>query len=298
MENIDSDSLKDIRSTIERIEVSSDISAMEEDMRNSILQQVNRRINTAIRHSLRIKTGAIAAVILLLFGMSNYISYQYGYKWLNTHTIQTIRSQGKRTSVFLPDGTEIILNSETTLLYPSFFDPKNREVVLKGEAFFIVSKDEKHPFIVKAGGVNVRVLGTCFNVKAYDEENNVEITLEKGKVEVGLENRNEYIQINSGQQAYFDKSSMILSTREVSLRNCLSWKEGKFYFNNLTFEDIAKQLERHFNIKIEIVGENLKRMAFSGEFIRGESLEQILKIITADKRFHYRMEDGHVVIYD
>ena len=167
-----------------------------------------------------------------------------------------------------------------------------------GEAFFEVVSDPDRPFIVKADELNVQVFGTKFNVKAYEEESRVEVTLTEGKVGVRLDDQAKMLQLYPGQQVYYDKVNKNLQKREVNIDYYTSWKEGKYYFNSMSFEAIARQLERSFNVDIHIASEKLKNIVITGDFVRGENLEQIMRVMTADQRMKYRIDGDQVYIYE
>lgn len=274
------------------------IKQMGDEMKEDIFLEVNRRIHRNLRKRFWLKASAIAASIALLLGVSNYISYHEGYKNQNSQMVEMANPMGMRSSIVLSDGTRVILNAGTTLSYPAAFVSSQREVKVNGEAFFEVSHDKDHPFIVSAENVKVKVLGTKFNVKAYKEDDHIEVTLTEGKVGVGLGEHHDMMYISPGQQALFNKMKQSFSKYEVNLDYYTSWKEGKFYFKSATFLEIAKQLERRFNVHISVEPAKLQRTVFSGDFVRGENLEQILRIITADKRTDYTMRGDSICIYE
>lgn len=274
------------------------IKQMGDEMKEDIFLEVNRRIHHNLRKRFWLKASAIAASIALLLGVSNYISYHEGYKNQNGQMVEMINPMGMRSSIVLSDGTRVILNAGTTLSYPAAFVSSQREVKVNGEAFFEVSHDKKHPFIVSAENVKVKVLGTKFNVKAYKEDDHIEVTLSEGKVGVGLGEDYDMMYISPGQQALFNKMKQSFSKYEVNLDYYTSWKEGKFHFKSVTFQEIAKQLGRRFNVHISVEPAKLQRTVFSGDFVRGENLEQILRIITADKRTDYTMRGDSICIYE
>ena len=146
------------------------IKQMGDEMREDIFLEVNNRIERSLRRRFWLRISAVAASVTLLFGISNYISFHEGYKKLNSQMIEMVNPMGMRSSVVLSDGTKVILNAGTTLSYPAAFVSGQREVKVNGEAFFEVSHDKEHPFIVSAENVKVKVLGTKFNVKAYDDD--------------------------------------------------------------------------------------------------------------------------------
>ena len=268
------------------------IKQMGDEMREDIFLEVNNRIERSLRRRFWLRISAVAASVTLLFGISNYISFHEGYKKLNSQMIEMVNPMGMRSSVVLSDGTKVILNAGTTLSYPAAFVSGQREVKVNGEAFFEVSHDKEHPFIVSAENVKVKVLGTKFNVKAYDDDDNIEVTLAEGKVGVGLDTKN-LIQIMPGQQM---KASHRFIKREVRLQSYTAWVCGKFYFTNYPLEKIAKQLERSFNVRIQILGDDLRKAAFTGDFVRGENIDQILRVMTANRPIRYEIEGDQITI--
>ena len=271
------------------------IKQMGDEMREDIFLEVNNRIERSLRRRFWLRISAVAASVTLLFGISNYISFHEGYKKLNCQMIEMVNPMGMRSSVVLSDGTKVILNAGTTLSYPTAFVSGQREVKVNGEAFFEVSHDKEHPFIVSAENVKVKVLGTKFNVKAYDDDNDIEVTLAEGKVGVGLDTKN-LIQIMPGQQIKYMKTSHRFIKREVRLQSYTAWVCGKFYFTNYPLEKIAKQLERSFNVRIHILGNDLRNAAFTGDFVRGENIDQILRVMTANRPIKYEIEGDQITI--
>lgn len=271
------------------------IKRMGDEMREDILLELNRRIRSTQQRAFWLKVSAVAASVTLLFGISNYLSFHEGFKRLNSQQVEMVNPMGLKSSITLSDGTKVTLNAGSTLTYPTAFTSGPREVSICGEAFFEVAHDDKHPFIVKAEDINVKVLGTKFNVKAYEDEDNIEVTLKEGKVGVGL-NMEKLIPIMPGQQIKYSKTDKSFSKRKVSLNNYTAWVCGKFYFTSRPLEKIAKQLERNFNVHIEILGDDLKKATFTGDFIRGENLEQILRVMTVNRPIKYTIEGDQIQI--
>jgi len=296
--SVDDSSQSQLLALLRQMDVSSGISTIGEEMRESILNDINHRIDRSIRRTFIIKIASAAASVLILLGISNYFSYHQGYQQVNSQIVEMHNPLGMQSSIELSDGTKVTLNAGSTLAYPTKFTGKRREVEIGGEAFFEVKHNEKQPFIVKAENIKVTVLGTKFNVKAYNEEKTIEVTLEEGSLGVGLESQSNYLKIMPGQQVLFDKTLQSFQKKEVNSKYFTAWKEGKFFFNSMTFEDIAKQLERRFNVHIEIASDKLKQIVYTGDFVNQESLEQILRVITADRRSYYNIDGDFVRIYN
>ena len=192
----------------------------------------------------------------------------------------------------LADGSKVYLNSESKLRFPTRFEGKERRVYLEGEGYFEVVKDTAKPFIVEAKEVDVRVLGTSFNVSAYVSEQAVRTTLVDGKVRVGdrLTGKGEIIL--PGQQAEWEDGTF--TTKEVDTSIYTAWINGKFYFEGATLEEIASQLERWYDIDFFFTSENVKRFAFAGVINKEYSANKIFSIIEKTTRVRFNV-NGRVV---
>lgn len=194
--------------------------------------------------------------------------------------------------LILADGSKVYLNSESKLRFPTRFEGKERRVYLEGEGYFEVAKDTAKPFIVEAKEVDVRVLGTSFNVSAYVSEQAVRTTLVDGKVRVGdrLTGKGEIIL--PGQQAEWEDGTF--TTKEVDTSIYTAWINGKFYFEGATLEEIASQLERWYDIDFFFTSENVKRFAFAGVINKEYSANKIFSIIEKTTRVRFNV-NGRVV---
>jgi ferric-dicitrate binding protein FerR (iron transport regulator) len=205
---------------------------------------------------------------------------------------------GKRFTIELADGTFVFLNAGTKLRYPKVFtDPKSREVYLDGEAFFEVAENAAHPFIVHTQKMNVRVLGTQFNVSSYKNENNTSTVLVKGSVGVYRPSEafdtEKSIVISPRQQASIQEEEF--TVREVNVQKHIAWTKGQLYFVNDRFGNIVKEMERHYNIKIENNYPELNDTRYTGTF-ESETIEQILNVFKRNTQFEYRLEKDKIQI--
>ena len=287
---------RSFRQLISEMKLSSDIEKKKEEMKSGILQEVNKRINRSRYIRRVLKISSVAASIAMLLGITGYFSYREGFNQINSQQIEMSNPFGMLSTITLPDGSKVVLNAGTTITYPSAFVAKNREVEIKGEAFFEVTHDAGHPFIVKADRISIEVLGTQFNVKAYEEDDWIEVSLSEGKVEVQSEDKKNRIFLTPGEQACYDKHNHSLTTRNVDITHYTSWRNGAYYFRALPLKEITKQLERIFNVHIHITSPNIENIVLTGDFLRGENLEQILRMITADNRLKYRIEEYIIYI--
>ena len=161
---------------------------------------------------------------------------------------------GSRSVITLADGSKVWLNAGSRLIYPSEFVDKRREVFLVGEAFFDIAKDESHPFYVKTTDVEIKVLGTQFNVSAYPEDYSVQTALAEGRVELSRVNAGlleKKIQLSPGELAYFNKKSRETIIYKVDLEYYTLWTDGLFSFSNTDLNRIIRKLERFYNIRFQ-----------------------------------------------
>lgn len=199
-------------------------------------------------------------------------------------------SRGQRVNLTLSDGTNVYLNSGSKFTYPSNFSAQNRTVELIGEGFFEVCHDDSKPFIVRMPLLEVKVLGTRFNVKAYSDEN-TEVTLEKGKVKVYVEGEAGKAS-GSGWELYPNQQLHCTPDQQVTLKDVeaelsMSWLEGAFFFDNQPLSTIAKELERRFDVDIRLQDPQLAKVVFTCHTKAGATLNQILDALKNTKVLDY-----------
>lgn len=190
--------------------------------------------------------------------------------------------RGGEYDLILSDGTKVRLNSESKLRYPTSFSEEKRIVYLEGEAYFEVAKDKEHPFIVKTKGVNVRVLGTSFNVSSYEDNEDIQTTLVEGSIKVSDE-KGEGLVIKPGYQASFSKRSKKIDARKVRVEVFTAWKDGKFSFRNTRMEDMMVALARWYDIDVFYMNEEIKDMTFTGGIKKYENIDKLLYLIENTK---------------
>lgn len=207
---------------------------------------------------------------------------------------------GKQFDLVLSDGSEIKLNSGTSLKYPiNFIKGENRQVFLNGEAFFKVAEDKDHPFIVNADELSIRVLGTSFNVSSYPEDSNVDAVLVKGAVSV-YQNDRSYDEKNAsrlepGYKASLNKIDKNVSIEQVELYLYTAWVDGKIIFKHLPFKNIIKKLERHYDVIIENNNEELAEELFSASFDI-ENIQQVFQTLNKAYPIDYHLNENKIII--
>lgn len=207
---------------------------------------------------------------------------------------------GKRFQLHLSDGTVVHLNAGTTLKYPvKFIAGQDRTVYLDGEAFFDVAKDRKHPFIVNADKLNVRVLGTHFNVSSYPEDSHADVVLVEGSVGMYTEGQifdaSKNIVLEPGYKGSFNKAESNIQTKEVSTAIYTAWIKGELVFRNMAFKNICKKLERHYNIVIENHNTSLEGERFNASF-KNEPVANVLSYFKELHNFNYTINKNKVII--
>ena len=200
--------------------------------------------------------------------------------------------RGGEYALQLADGSRVWLNAETRLRYPVAFAGTERRVELTGEAYFEVSKDATRPFIVRANGVDVRVLGTSFNVAAYGAE--VVTTLVEGRVAV--EAGSERVTLEPDRQAVWDGKQM--EVRQVDASNYGLWRKGIFYFEDRRLEEILDALARWYGVEVFYVNPETKDMRFTVEIKRYENIDVILRRIAQTERVHFGVSGRTVTVQE
>jgi len=214
-----------------------------------------------------------AAIVLLALALP--FSYYLGTRSNPTDgSVTTIScAYGDKSSIVLPDNSHVWLNSGSKLTFNSNFRD-GRKVALEGEAFFDVSKDKLHPFQVKTADVNIEVLGTKFNLKAYPDEKSVSATLVEGSVKISSEYQKEMMKPD--QKMTFDKGSKQMTVQELTDTSLeTDWKDGRFVFRNETLAELKPKLERWFDVDIVFGDEQVKNRRFTGVLGRESILEAV-----------------------
>ncbi|MDW7691347.1 FecR domain-containing protein [Flammeovirgaceae bacterium SG7u.111] len=204
---------------------------------------------------------------------------------------------GQKLSITLQDGTKIKLNSNTKVRFSSPWTENKREVFFEGEAFFVVAKDPTRPFIIHTNSpISTSVLGTSFNMRAYPDENGIEVALVEGKVKVFNKTaQNEQMILNPLEKAYYNKKEDGLSKSGFDLAKTLAWKDGILFFENATFDEVIKQLESWYGVDFIIESRPTFVEGFSGKF-HNQVLEDVLIGISYTSEFNYRIEKNKVYI--
>lgn len=210
--------------------------------------------------------------------------------------IERSTPSGNKKIITLPDGTTVVLNADSKLTYGSDF-ATNRTITLEGEGFFDVVRDEEHPFKVITDNIATTALGTSFNIKAYDGNPGIQVTLSTGKVRVENSLDQNHMEIQPGEAVYYSEQKNTMEKQEVDLSHVLNWKEGILQFEKTPFNLVVEDLERWYGVEIKINGDKkLPEFKCSGTFKPHEYLSNVLKVLSYSVGFEYKINGNEVIL--
>ena len=201
--------------------------------------------------------------------------------------------RGRQYALVLADGTKVWLNAASSITFPTAFTGSERRVQIIGEAYFEVARNAAMPFKVEVGKMEVKVLGTHFNIKAYDDESATKTTLLEGAVHITNENKNALLK--PGQQAVWDQTSGGFKIVEANVEEAVAWKNGLFEFNNADIKSIMRQLSRWYDVEVVYQGD-VSDKDFSGVISQNTNLSQVLKMLQLTKEVHFKIEGVKVTV--
>jgi len=271
---------------------------------------------------------------MIAFLSGGFVLLFLGYYFLNIRNTVPVTTQkpvwevitrnGSKSNIQLPDGSSVWLNAGSRLTYDSLYGSPLREVTLSGEAYFNVVKNPKKPFIIHTGKINIRVLGTIFNVKSYPEDKTIETSLIKGSIEVSFPSQpSKKIILKPDQKLIVDRAESNASgnTNRVAagLNPVISiqhlnrigsdssitetgWMENRLYFDDMSFHDLLQNMERKYGVTFKMADAALDTIHFTGSF-QNETVSQALDALrlTAEQSttdFNYEIRDNQVFIYN
>ncbi|RHU22265.1 DUF4974 domain-containing protein [Parabacteroides sp. TM07-1AC] len=242
---------------------------------------------------------AVAAVLIPVFVLGYYTSLYFEKPSDTTGFLQSevVSPNGSKTQLRLADGTVVWLNSGSRLLYNDKFGKENRNLELVGEAYLDVRRNEQIPLVVKVGGLDIKVLGTKFNVNAYPEKSEVKVSLLEGSVSMHAGNSPESAILKPMETGVYQAGSNQITVHPGLDSNALVWMKNQLLFTGEAFEEIARMLERRFDVKINIHNDALRKRRFGGDFGEEESIDKVLKIMAVNGKFTYTMKNNVIEIY-
>lgn len=222
---------------------------------------------------------------------------------LNDHDNTLITSKalpGSIAEVILPDSSVVFLNSGSELSYNESFRKASRKVFLNGEAMFKVKNVNNKPFIVHTNSYNIKVLGTEFNVRAYDAEQLVETTLQKGSIMISSTDNSTIVEetiLKPGEQLVYDKEQKTTHIDSVNAEVFTSWKEDSFSFSKLTLKELIIVFERRFGVTIDVKNVDILNYHYSGTIDKNETLSDLLDIVKQTMPIQYKINNKEIIIW-
>jgi len=282
-----------------RTQLIMNIRVQKESAKESTTSQQGRR-------STKFWLSAAAAVALV--AICSFLIYNFvPSKPLEIVTNQSVPSRleqrenpkGQKSILLLSDGTKIWLNADSKLTYAkNFTEGTTREVYLQGEAFFEVAHDVTKPFIVHTSELDIRVLGTSFNVKSYNEDKKIETTLLTGQVKITKANEpvnNTSLILAPNQKAIFQKETKAMDVEQVQAERSSAWRQDKLVFDETTYGEVITQLERWYDVKITLEGDGDLQCKLTAS-IEKESLEDVLNLLVLSHKISYTISGSNIYL--
>jgi ferric-dicitrate binding protein FerR (iron transport regulator) len=231
-------------------------------------------------------------VIKMQDGKLDYEGAQEKASAVQYNTVST--PYGGKYQVTLTDGTKVWLNAASTLIFPTSFRGATREISLKGEGYFEVAPNASQPFVVKVGDMKVEVLGTSFNIMAYEDEAAVRTTLLEGAVRVGAGRVSRSLEV--GEQGIWDKKDKMAVVHDADVEGAIAWKNGLLQFHSTGMPVIMRQIARWYNVQIVYASEDIKEESFSGSIPSSENISQVLKMLELTGTVHFDIAGRTIIV--
>jgi transmembrane sensor len=250
-------------------------------------------------HHWRLSWQAAAAVIIIC-GVSAMLYFSRGNELKKMPAQARLKTEStplqKRRMVNLPDGSTVILNGNSTLNFEASFNTNGRrEVYLVGEAYFDIKHDPGHPFIVHTGKLRTTVLGTAFDIRAFPDDKDIVVTVKRGKVKVGDAQRT-YDVILKDEQIVYHKNADQHMKAPVNANAVVAWKNEDIYFDDVTMQDLAAQLQERFSVTIDFASDKIRGCRLSGTFLKSQNLKQILDVIGEFNQIKYQFNTEKSIV--
>ena len=277
-------------------DVEKAIGRFDKEIKHVTIKRIDR-----YKYALRVSA---AAIIFLLGSISSLLFWQQPEQIIPA-VVQEYKEYivevplGAKSKVTFPDGSVVWLNAGSKLTYDSNFAKESRSIELSGEGYFEVSKNKELPFVVNTGELVVRVLGTKFNLKSYEEDSEVKVTLKEGAVKVGdfLADAAPIV-LQPNQRFTLKKEDLTVSVDSVDASHIENWRNGAMVFDKVSLEEITKELKRLYDIPVRIENERLKKIVYYSDFQENVTIEKVLEILSSGNKFRYEVRPELVRIYN
>lgn len=247
-----------------------------------------------VRMALREFLKVAAVVAIMLIGSVYFYQSRMAKLALTMNTVTA--PAGQRVNLTLPDGTKVWLNARSEIQYPAVFIGSIRRVKLTGEAYFEVKHDKSNPFIVQTKKCNIKVLGTQFNVEAYEDSDDFCTSLMQGSIDVyDNSNPSSHIILKPDYQVSIVNGH--LKTEVIQDYDMFRWREGLICFRNVTFEQLMTRFEKCYGIRVSILNDKVRSYICSGKFRISDGIDNALRILQKDARYKFERDDQNTTIY-
>ena len=270
-------------------------------MSSDILHKSSPKI-VPLKYWLSLAASVLLACIATFFwfktpNATDQVTTKVSIKTRNHHaTLITITTTNEHQKITLPDGSTVVLNNSSAITYPSVFAATKREIHLSGEGYFDISHDDKKSFTVFTEKIKTTVLGTAFNIKAYKNEEDITVTVTRGKVSV-LGDKAVLSIITPNQQMVFNKNYQKHNVAKVIAKNSIQWQESDLFFDDISMEEAIEILSKRFSTPIAFKNTKVSKCRFTATFLKGESLTEILNVICPYNNAQYESVAGKITIF-
>jgi len=264
----------------------------------SHIWNIIREINTKEQNkNFRLQFVKYAAAILLLIGFSGTIGYfiSGSASKTNSEFTEIFVPKGERSTVVLPDGSTVQLNSDSHLKFKSSFSSQKRGVELEGEGFFNVTHDKSRPFIVETPALQVEVLGTTFDVSSYPNDSVITTFLQTGKVKINS-NKSDAIYLSPNEAFTYNKTTHESSKSNIQDQRFIDWTKGILTIKEETIGTLSNKLERRFNIHIKFGDDDVKNHMYTGS-IKDEDLNTLLEALAFASSIQYKRNGDTITLF-
>lgn len=292
-----------VRPNVGHQEIDGQVNQIWNALEEKLASQKSQNRSTQVPKWLINQWVQIAATLLIVTGLS-FVAYTYivdatqSLALAESNMVIKSNPKGRKSTVTLSDKTRVDLNAESSIEYLSNFNDDIREVSLIGEAFFNVERDETRPFIIKVNGIDVKVLGTSFNIKAYPGDKQIEVAVLSGNVEVTYREKGNTVNLVKNELAYYHYDSNNFSKKQIEdIELIFAWKEQKLVFKNQDLSSLMETLSRWYGVDIDYGGIVNKKKQITGSY-QNASLREVMMGLAHNYQFEYEINGKQVKIYN
>ncbi|MDR2037362.1 MAG: FecR domain-containing protein [Bacteroidales bacterium] len=285
------------RELLDTLIISNLLNPVSPDMQKQVWMQLDSKIRNVKKPGktlfvTMLKYASVAAILVFIFITILFITNKPG----TGNLLISETGKGEKRILELSDGSKVWLNEGTIFEYMDFSNETIREVTLVGEAYFEIAHDSEKPFVVRTEAMNVEVLGTQFNVRAYDQDILTAVTLVEGSVKVRKSDDNEEFLLNLGQQLRLDRKTRETNIYNVDCELYFAWKEGRVSFDQETFKKILFFMEYNYQLSIIIKDQVLAERKITGRFNLDENPQTMLRILQQSLNFEFYIQNDTIFI--